>query len=156
MKNNITCNCILKYDIKASFRKFTKTLNQFFNSSRKRANDSLQICIPVLFEQLNESKEFQGELRYTKFYFHWIMFWSMDNYLKNAKYCLRWRLHYVIIEYLYDCYPHWNSYSKSFIFNSCTLLIFPALEMKRLVLVGKILWRFDTLLYIWLIYLLFH
>ena len=28
--------------------------------------------------------------------------------------------------------------------NSCTLSIFPAFEMKKLVLVGKIPWHFDT------------
>ena len=36
--------------------KITKTLNQLLNLSR--ANENLEICMPVLFEQLNESKKF--------------------------------------------------------------------------------------------------
>ena len=35
-----------------------------------------------------------------------------------------------------------NSYSKSFALNSCTFSIFPALEIKKLVPVGKIFWPF--------------
>ena len=37
---------------------------------------------------------------------------------------------------------------KIFILNSCTLSIFPALEIKKLVFVGKILWLFDIILHI--------
>ena len=40
--------------------------------------------------------------------------------------------------------------------NSPTLSIFPALEIKKLALVGKILWRFDIIWHIWLIHLIFH
>ena len=47
---------MLKYYITASLRQFTKTLNQFFDLPK--ANENLEICMPVLFVQLNESKQF--------------------------------------------------------------------------------------------------
>ena len=56
LKNHSSCNFMLKYYITVSFRQFTKTINQFFYLSR--ANKNLEICMPVLFVQLNESKHF--------------------------------------------------------------------------------------------------
>ena len=53
------------------------------------------------------------------------------------------------------CHLQWNSYSKSLILNFRTLSIFPAPEIKKVVIVGKILWSFETILHIWLIYLFF-
>ena len=58
LKNQVTCNFMLKYYIKNSLRKFTKTSNQFFHLSR--ANKILEICMPVWFVQLNESNQFWG------------------------------------------------------------------------------------------------
>ena len=85
---------------------------------------------------------------------------SLDNifinghYLKNVECHVHWKLQHVAIQYLHDCHLQWNSYSKSFNLNSCTLSIFPAPEIKKL-FVGKILRRFDTVLHIWLIHLYF-
>ena len=56
---------------------------------------------------------------------------------------------------LHGCHLRWNSYSKNLILNSCTLSIFPGLEIKKLVLVGKLLWRFDVVFHIWLMHLFF-
>ena len=44
---------------------------------------------------------------------------------------------------------------KNFILNSWTLSNFPALEIKKLVSVGEMLWRFDIVLHIWLYLYLF-
>ena len=60
----------------------------------------------------------------------------------------------VAVQLLHDCHLQWNSCSKNVILNSCTLSIFPALEIRKLVLVGKLLRRSDWLL-IQLIYLFF-
>ena len=60
------------------------------------------------------------------------------------------------IQFLHDCHLQWSSYLKSFSLNSCTFPIFSALDIKKLVLVGKILWRFNKALHLWLIYFLFH
>ena len=56
---------------------------------------------------------------------------------------------------LHSCHLRWNSYLKSLILNSCTFSIFPALEIKKLVLAGKLMWRFDKVFHIWLKHLLF-
>ena len=61
------------------------------------------------------------------------------------QYYVRWKLVYGAKQFLHDCYLQWNSYSKSFIFNFCTFSNFPALEIKKIALVGKILWRFDIM-----------
>ena len=49
---------MLKYYTTALLRQFVKTLNQFLNLPW--VNENLQICMPVLFEQLNESKQLWG------------------------------------------------------------------------------------------------
>ena len=46
---------MLIYYITILLQQFTKTLNQFLHLSRE--NENLEICMPVLFEQLNESKQ---------------------------------------------------------------------------------------------------
>ena len=56
LKNHISCNFMLKYRITILLRQFTKSLNQFLMLSR--ASGDLEICMPILFEQLNESKQF--------------------------------------------------------------------------------------------------
>ena len=48
LKNDVGCNCLLKYYIKVLLRQFTKTLNQFLNFSR--ANENVEMCISVLFK----------------------------------------------------------------------------------------------------------
>ena len=70
LKNLVGCNFMLKYYITVLLWKFTKTLNQLLNLSR--ANENLEICVTVLFEQLNESKKFWGI--------------SLDNALINRSY----------------------------------------------------------------------
>ena len=50
------------------------------------------------------------------------------------------KLLYIAKQFLNDCHLKWNSYSKSFILNSWTLSIFLALGIKKLVLVGEVLW----------------
>ena len=83
---------------------------------------------------------------------------SLDNilmnghYLKNVKYHVCKKLIHVAIQFLHDCHLRWSGYLKSFIFN---FFSFPALEIKKLVFVDKILWRFDIILQIWLIHLFF-
>ena len=47
-------------------------------------------------------------------------------------------------------------FSKSFSLSSYTFSIFPELKIKKLVLIGKILWRFYIIFPIWLIHFLFH
>ena len=56
LKKYVSCNLMLKRYIKISLRQFTKTLNQFLNLSR--ANKKKEFYMPVLFKQLNESKQF--------------------------------------------------------------------------------------------------
>ena len=46
-----------------------------------------------------------------------------------------------------------KTYSKIFTLNSCTPLVFPAPDIKKLATGGKILLLFDIILYIWLIHL---
>ena len=58
LKNHISCDFMLKYYITILHLHFTKTLNQVLNVPR--VNKNLEICIPVLFEQLNESEQFSS------------------------------------------------------------------------------------------------
>ena len=56
LKNHVSCSFMPKYCITILLWQFTKTLHQLFNLSEGKEN--LEICMPVLFEQLNESKKF--------------------------------------------------------------------------------------------------
>ena len=58
LENHVSRNFILKCYITILLQQFTKTLNKFLNLCR--INESLEICTPVLFDQLNESKQFWG------------------------------------------------------------------------------------------------
>ena len=85
----------------------------------------------------------------------------MDNilkngHLKNAKYLFCWKLLHAAIQFLRDCHLQRNIYLKSLILNSCAFSTFSGLEIKKLVLVGKISWHFDRILHILLILLYFH
>ena len=60
--------------------------------------------------------------------------------LKNTNEQFRWKLLYVRIWFLYGCHPQWSSYSKNFILKSGTPSNFIALAIKKLAIVGKILW----------------
>ena len=71
------------------------------------------------------------------------------HYLKNTKLRFRWKLLYLGIWFSYDCHPQWINFSKTFILNSGTPSKFPALDIKKLAIVSKILWRFDIILHIW-------
>ena len=136
---------MLKYNIKISLQQFTKTLNQFFYLSR--ANKSLEICMPVWFVWLNVLKQVWGIL--------------LDNILING--------HYLIIQksisvenycmWGYDFLwqsPAMKQVIEKLYFEFRTPSIFPALHIKKVAIVHKILLRFDIILHIWLIHLLFH
>ena len=56
LKYHVSCNFMLKYYIIVSLGQLT--LNQFFDLPR--AKESLKICMPVSFVQLNELKQFWG------------------------------------------------------------------------------------------------
>ena len=56
LENHVSRNFILKCYITILLQQFTKTLNKFLNLCR--TNESLEICTPVFFDQLNESKQF--------------------------------------------------------------------------------------------------
>ena len=104
--------------------------------------------MPVWFVEMNESKFLKVFQR----------LWNWLNeryfyYLKNTKSLFRWKLLYLSIWFLYDCYLQWISCMKDFIMNSHTLSIFPAPEINKPSLVGKILWRLDIILHICLIHL---
>ena len=126
---------MLKYYIKYLFRQFTKTLNQFFYWSS--ANKNLQTYLSDLSNWKNKSS---------------FEILSLNNilinghYLKNIKHHVCWKLLHTAIKFLHDCHLQWNSYSQSFILSSSTLSIFPALEIMKLVFLGKILRRFDVTL----------
>ena len=51
LKNHVSCNFKLKYYIPVLLRQGTKTLNKFFYLSR--ANENLEISMPVWFGQVN-------------------------------------------------------------------------------------------------------
>ena len=130
LKNHVSCNFVLKYHMKISLWHFTKTLNQFFYLSRK--DENLEICIVIWFAQSNESKQFWG--------------------IFIGKHFNKW----------YNLIFIWLSPAvkqllvKLWILNFHTLLIFSALEIKKLSLVGQTLWRFDIILHVLLIHLVFH
>ena len=71
----------------------------------------------------------------------------MDIISKNTKYHVQCKLLDVAIQFLHNCHLQWNSYSKSFILNSCTFSIFPAFEKKNFAFVGKILGCFKIILH---------
>ena len=58
LKKHVSRNIMWIFYITILLRQFTKTLNQFLNWSM--ANENLKICMPILFEQLKESKQFWG------------------------------------------------------------------------------------------------
>ena len=136
---------MLKYNIKISLQQFTKTLNQFFYLSR--ANKSLEICIPVWFVWLNVLKQVWGIL--------------LDNILIN-RHCLIIQNSISVENYCmrgYDFYMTVTAMKQvieKLYFEFRTPSIFPALHIKKLAIVHKILLRFDIILHIWLIHLLFH
>ena len=114
-----------------------------------RGNESLEIGIPVWFEQLKELKQLFEVLLLDNILIN-------GHFLKNAKYHVRWKLLHVTMEFVHDSHLKWNSYLKCFILNYWTLSIVPALEIKKPIFVDKILWHFDIILHILLIHLLFH
>ena len=80
----------------------------------------------------------------------------IEHYVKKFKHHIWWKLLYITIPFLYDCHIQWNRHLKSLILNSCVLSTFPALEIKKPVLVHKIIWGFYIILHMLLIQLLFH
>ena len=136
---------MLKYYILAIFWQFTKSLNHYCTYLRKTKIWKLAYLL-----DLSNWKNLRS-----------LAILLLDNILingyspKRAEYHVRWKLVHLGIQFLY-CHLEWNSYSKSFIFNSCTLSFFPVLEIKKLAFVGKILWRFDIIFHIWLIHLFCH
>ena len=45
LKNNVSCNFMLKYEIPVSLQQFKETFNQFFYLSG--GNENLKICVPA-------------------------------------------------------------------------------------------------------------
>ena len=120
-----------EYYITLSFRQFTKTLSQFFDLPR--ASKNLNICMLVCFVQMNESKQF------------WDIFCENNvlingHYFKNSKKRFRWTLLCArMIWILYDCHLQWSSCSKNFfLWIPARFQFVPALDIKRLGIVGKI------------------
>ena len=60
LQNHASCNFMLKYYIIILLRQSTKALNLFLKLSR--ANKNLEIWMPVLHKELNESKQFWATL----------------------------------------------------------------------------------------------
>ena len=133
---------MLKYRITVLFQQFTKTFFTYLLQTKIRK-------LAYQFGLSNWKNKNSFEIL------------SVDNilinghYFENVKYHVCWKLLLVAIQFLYDCHLQWNSYSKSFIFNCCTISVFPALEIKKLVFIGKIFWRFDIIWHIWLIHSFF-
>ena len=145
LKNHVSCNFMLKYYITVSFWQFTKTSNQFFYLST--ANENLEICMSVWFVQLNQSNQFWGN--FIGCFNKWRLSQKIQNSVFVESCCIRG----------YDFYMTGSrneTTSWKFILNSRTPSIFPVLDIKKLAIVRKILWCFDTILHIRLIHLLFH
>ena len=135
---------MLNYYVIFLFRQFMETLNQFLHLSRTNCN--FEASMTVWFEQLKELKQFWGN--FTRQYFNKL---TLSQKCKRSCSVETTTCSHIIFTWLSSV----NSYSKCFTLNSCTFSIFHALEIKKLVLVGKILWRFDIILHIWLIHFLF-
>ena len=114
------------------FRQFMKTLNQFFYMSRE--NQNLETWVLVWFEQLKELKQFWDA--FTGWYFNK---WKLCQKCKISCLMKTTRCSHIIFTWV-------SSGMKQLIeivFNSCTASIFPALEIKKPVLVNKILWYYE-------------
>ena len=137
---------MLKYHITFLFRQFTKTFKSvYLLILDKRKLWNLYACMIWAIERIETV--------------HWIH--SLDNNLtsgpslKNTKDHVWWKLLHVAIKYLYACHLqtaihevlHWIPARFQFLF---------VFEIKRLVFVGKILWRFDIIIHIRLIHFFFH
>ena len=70
--------------------------------------------------------------------------------LENVKIHVCWKimLLYIVILFLHECHLQWNTYSKGFILNFCTLSTFPALEVKKSGFVGNIYGSFMVNLFV--------
>ena len=119
-----------EYYITLSLRQFTKTLSQFFDLSRVSKN--LNICMLVCFVQMNESKQF------------WDIFCENNVlingcYFKNSK--KRHSLETAVCQkdMNFICHLQWSSCLKNFfLWIPARFQFFPALDIKRLGIAGKI------------------
>ena len=130
---------MLKYHIIILLQQFTKTFKQFFklSSNLSRAKWAIEWI--------------KGVVRYTfKFCFNK---WKLSQ--KNKIACrLKTTLHEQIT--FSDCHYQCNSYSGNLFLNPHMLSSFAALEINKLAVVGKSLWRFGIVWLLWLNNLFFH
>ena len=52
LKNNVSCNFMVKYEIPVSLRQFKQTFNQFFHLSG--GNENLEMCVLDLCNLMNQ------------------------------------------------------------------------------------------------------
>ena len=129
-----------RYYIIFLFRQFAKTLNQLFHLSR--TNRNFEACIPVWFGQLKELKQFWGT--FTRQYFNK---WTLSQKCKRLCSVKTTTCSHTIFLWVSSV-----TATRIFTLNFCTFSIFHAFETKKVVLIAKILWHFDVLLQIWLIF----
>lgn len=80
-----------------------------------------------------------------------------NRHLKNAKYLEIIENYFMLTYDFYMTAACNETVTQNTLFRvPATLLLYSALEIKRLILVGKILGRFGIILHMWLIQLLFH
>ena len=135
---------MLKYYITVSLRQFAKTLNQFF------------------FTYIVQKKMWKVVYRFhlsnwknwSLGYFHWIILKHID-FISKMQICSLKTTKYSRI-FFTRLSPSNLSYAKGLILKFCTLSIFPALGIQKVVFVNKMLWRFDIILHIKLNNLFFH
>ena len=135
---------MLKYYITVSLRQFAKTLNQFF------------------FTYIVQKKMWKVVYRFhlsnwknwSLGYFHWIILKHID-FISKMQICSLKTTKYSRI-FFTRLSPSNLSYAKSLILKFCTLSIFPALGIEKVVFVNKMLWRFNIILHIKLNNLFFH
>ena len=140
VENHVSCNLCLNVTSQFYSDKF-KTVFLFTYCTGKFVNFYTGlVCITEIIKAI---------LRY----FHWIIFKQMDIISKIQS--IMFTENYNKIQFFNACHLRWNCYSKSLISNFCMGSVSPAFKIKKLVLVGKIPWRFDIIFHIWLTNLFF-
>ena len=133
-KKQGNCNFMLKYNVKISFRQFSKILCQFFYLFRTSKN--LKICMAVWFAQLYESKQFL--CTFIGLYFNK---WTNGHHLKNVKKQVRWKLLYIAIYFSMTVTRNETATQKILFWIPAHIQF--SLYLKKPVLLSKITRRFD-------------